>query len=425
MICRNKPLFSNIVPRFGLQYKFCVDFVCDLYSYIYEICIIYINKVSGRRFGSRYLGMPMLPYTMPADISAARVREILLRAVRDTKKIDSFTEDVWITYCKDWNPEGLSLNRCVSLDPGRYRNSFLSDFLCHVSVVVQSVEARSAFTQRTSVQSRPPPICSAMLLQKQRNREVRHVVICVGQGELTHSDRYDDVFESVSVALPSEYATHSGAAVATFLQSIASGVFEQTVGVRLAADMQLSCVHFEGKFISFPTKKQGVHVNCIDNINNVLRAFGVDAGTSFMHMGMELPVGVLDQRLRHFVAAGCGHGGKAPYIHIAPRSLIHCMTDCRTKVLADKLLLQQIVNSNAVDNGVTTWWDLEGLVILPRLLRYYELNNTDTLVVHLHPHGIVLSAKKQRRMQPRDILINDTMDSPPPGLLYPPGLLNQ
>ena len=36
LLCpRNKPLFSNIVPRFGLQYKFCVDFVCDLYSYIY------------------------------------------------------------------------------------------------------------------------------------------------------------------------------------------------------------------------------------------------------------------------------------------------------------------------------------------------------------------------------------------------------
>ena len=343
---------------------------------------------------------------MAADKCAERFRGIILRAVRDTQKIDSFTDDIWISYCKDWNPEGLESNKCVSLNPARYCNSFLNDFLRHVSVVVQSDEARLAFTQKNSRKSRPPPICSTMLLRKPGNREVRHLVICVGQGELTRADSSDNVFSSISVALPSGYVTHSGAAVAMLVHSLESGLFEQTVGIKLAADLKLSCIHFEGKFTSLPSPGQPVHVNRIDNINNVLRAFGVDAGASSSYMGIELPTGVLDPRLTHFVAAGCGLGAQVPYFHIEPRALIQHMTRCHRRVLVDQLLLQQIVDCNVVDNGVSTWWDRGGLAILPRLLTYYELDKADTLVVHLHPDGLLLSSKKHCRMEPRDIMIS-------------------
>ena len=342
---------------------------------------------------------------MAPDKCADRVRSILFKAVRDTQRIDPFIDDVWISYCKDWNPEGLASDKCVSLDPRRYSNSFLSDFLRHVSAVVQSDEPRIAFTQKTSVKSRPPPICSTMLLRQHAGREVRHLVICVGQGELTPSDRSDTVYGSVSVALPSQYVTHSGAAVAMLMQSLGSGLFEQTVGTRLAADLKLSCFHFEGKFTSLPARGEPVYVNRIDNINNVLRAFGVDAGASKSHMGIATPEGVLDPRLEHFVAAGCGHGVQVPYFHIEPKAMIRYMTVRRTKVLVDQLLLQQICDSSSVDNGVSTWWDRGGLAIVSRLLAFYGLDKTDTLVVHLHPNGLLLSSKKQCRTNPRDILI--------------------
>ena len=342
---------------------------------------------------------------MPPDSAADRVRAILLKAVHDFKKIDSFTDDVWIGYCKNWNPAGLASDRCVPLDPVRYSNAFLNDFLSHVSVVVKSDAARSAFTQRTALKSRPPPICRSMLMRPKSDREVRHVVICVGQGELTHTERSDNVFGSISVALPSDHVTHSGAAVAMLLASLGSGLFEQTVGARLAADFKLSCVHFEGKFTALPSRGQPVHVQRIDNINNVLRAFGVDAGASSSFMGRQLPTGVLDPRLTHFVAAGYGKGAMVPYFHIAPRALIQYLTACRTKVLVDQLLLEQIVNSHIVDNGVSTWWDRGGLTILPRLLGYYGLDQSDTLVVHLHPDGLKLSAKVPCRRAPRDIMV--------------------
>ena len=280
---------------------------------------------------------------MAADEAAERFRCILLKAVCETKKIDSFTDDLWISYCKDWNPEGLASERCVTLDPAKYRNSFLNDFLRHCSDVVQSDHARTAFTQRTSVKLRPAPICGRMLLQ-QADREIRHVVICVGQGELTTSARNDNVFRSFAVALPSAHVTHSGTAVAMLLESFGSGLFEQTVGAKLATDLTFSCVHFEGKFKALPSRNEGVHVNRIDNINNVLRAFGVDAGASSAHMGSQAPKGVLDPRLSHFIAAGCSPGVSAPYVHIEPRAFIQHLTLAGTKVLHDKLLVQQIAD---------------------------------------------------------------------------------
>ena len=94
-------------------------------------------------------------YTMSSDSAVDRVRAILVKAVRDTNKIDSFTDDVWIGYCKHWSPEGLESDRCVSLDAASYSNVFLIDFLSHVSVVLQSDAARSAFSQATAVKSRP------------------------------------------------------------------------------------------------------------------------------------------------------------------------------------------------------------------------------------------------------------------------------
>ena len=91
------------------------------------------------------------------DKASKHVRGILLKAVGDIKKIDSFMEDVWISYCHVWDTENVAANRSVSLDPARYDDAFLNDFLRHVTVVVQTDEARRIFTQRISRKSRPPP----------------------------------------------------------------------------------------------------------------------------------------------------------------------------------------------------------------------------------------------------------------------------
>ena len=88
---------------------------------------------------------------------ASKSRGILLKAVGDIKKLDSFMEDVWISYCHVWDTENVVANRSVSLDPARYDDSFLIDFLRHVSVVVQTDEARRMFTQRIPRTCRPPP----------------------------------------------------------------------------------------------------------------------------------------------------------------------------------------------------------------------------------------------------------------------------
>ena len=165
----------------------------------------------------------------------------------------------------------------------------------------------------------------------------------------------------------------------------------------------MGCIHFEGGWKQFPrSSDQAAFHGRLDNLNNVLRAFGVDARATRSSLGHAVRSN-LHPRLRHFVGVGVGGNADRPCFHISPDRFLDCIR--RTKVLHDGLLVEMLHSARAgVSNGIQTWSAERNSCVLHDVLRYYDKRGSSTLCLVLSPSGVSLvPPSSYERREPEDI----------------------
>ena len=318
------------------------------------------------------------------------IHAVLVQAVRDLQKVDEFIDDMWVTYCHNRNDEPEWNNGHLSRDPARYSRSFLGKFLQHAALHCNNSEIYDEYVDRRSAKrQRLEPRYQELEL---RGVEVHRIWICVGQAELDEWHGQQSIsssYHQVRVKLGTTSVVHSGSAVAMFVHCLDCGLFSKRLGCRLEPFVKLNCLHYEGKFDMYPRAGESPHINRMDNVNNVMRAFGVDAGSTQRIFG-NYEGRFLDPRLEHFVAVGTRKYGVRPCFDIDPGQFIKHLTQERTKVLQDANFVKQVVDGNTKENGVNRWTLATHCDVMNELMCYYAHDDPCTVVVHLHPKGTAL-----------------------------------
>ena len=184
----------------------------------------------------------------------------------------------------------------------------------------------------------------------------------------------------------------------------------QRLRLNLSPTFKFGCIHFEGKFIDFPrTSNQPAFHDRIDNINNCVRSWGVDAKATRDTLGHSLRSN-LHPRLEHFVGVGVGGQGNMPCFHLDPDSFLQYLVSWNTKVLYDGLLVQELYNATQGErNGISTWHAERGRCVLSDVLRFYCQDSPTTLVLVLSPSGeIMMPSSSFERRDAADIWCEST-----------------
>jgi len=329
---------------------------------------------------------------------------VLVQTVKELRKICDYTDDLWISFCHNWNPEPALIDQ-LTLDPARYELAFLSDFLADARRCCADEATYEEFRTRLTKKARRAPIWEQSLLTR-INNPISAIFICVGQGELHGSTRSRRaLYHEACVALPSCYVTHAGAAVSQLLHCLDSGLVTQTLGFQTTPNLVLGCIHSESGFQLFPRAKDKAHVNRLDNMCNVLRAFGVDAFATRRCMGIRTGGGFFDPRLKHFVgvAAGADSKGPIPCFHVDTKALAAHMKKIKQKCLVDDLF-KHVVATGRHRMGISRWYDCSNDIVF-NVLDFYRYNKKNTLVLRLTSQGTELSSDQLRRREPHKILI--------------------
>jgi len=329
---------------------------------------------------------------------------VLVQTVKELRKICDYTDDLWISFCHNWNPEPALIDQ-LTLDPARYELAFLSDFLADARRCCADEATYEEFRTRLTKKARRAPIWEQSLLTR-INNPISAIFICVGQGELHGSTRSRRaLYHEACVALPSCYVTHAGAAVSRLLHCLDSGLVTQTLGFQTTPNLVLGCIHSESGFQLFPRAKDKAHVNRLDNMCNVLRAFGVDAFATRRCMGIRTGGGFFDPRLKHFVgvAAGADSKGPIPCFHVDTKALAAHMKKIKQKCLVDDLF-KHVVATGRHRMGISRWYDCSNDIV-SNVLDFYRYNKKNTLVLRLTSQGTELSSDQLRRREPHKILI--------------------
>ena len=313
----------------------------------------------------------------------------------------AFTKDAWLNFCHENAPGDVEYGN-ATLDPYAYSAAFLGDFLQYVSVLCKDEDAIEQFTYRKAAKVRRV-VRDVSSFPDSAVREVENVWIVVGESVLYGANAL--ACQCEEVRLPSDLVHHSGVAVAMLLGCISSGVVSHRLRIRLADSYHFGCLHFEGKFSAWPlSRTQLAYHDRIDNLNHVLRAWGVDAKATRQALG--LPVrSNLHPRLQHFVGVGVGGRGKMPCFHIDPDRLISSLVKRGQMALYDGLMVQELYEArHGRKNGIETWSAQRDSCVLSDVLQYYNLDISTTLVLVLSPGGILLEPPSgTERKQPGDI----------------------
>ena len=325
----------------------------------------------------------------------------LVTCVKAVVRGHAFTKDAWFNFCHEHAPGDVEHGN-ATLDPFAYSAAFLGDFLQYVSVLCKDEDAIEQFTDRKAGKVRRV-VREVSSFPDSAVREVENVWIVVGESVLYGAKPL--ACQCQEVRLPSDLVHHSGVAVAMLLGCISSGVVSHRLRIRLASSFCFGCLHFEGKFSQWPlSRTQLAFHDRIDNLNHVLRAWGVDAKATRQALG--LPVrSNLHPRLQHFVGVGVGGRDEMPCFHIDPDRLLASLVKRGKMALYDGLMVQELYEASyGRDNGIATWFAERDSCVLSDVLQYYNLDNSTTLVLVLSPRGILLEPPTgTERKQPGDI----------------------
>ena len=321
-------------------------------------------------------------------MNSTKVHAILVKAVREIQGTNEFMGDMWITYCHNWNPFPSYNDGYLPHDPQHYPTSFLGQFMQHAAKHYNKRKTFEEYIKRRT--AKKPRLDPRYLELELLGVYVKRIWICVGQAELDEGRQsIGGNYHEVRVRLGTSSVVHSGTAVSMFMHCLDANLFSLRLGCKLATDVQLNCLHFEGKFDNYPRPGDSPHLNRMDNVNNVFRCFGVDAGSTKRMFGKTGRF--LDRRLEHFVAVGTGTKYRPrPCFDIEPGPFIEYLTKKRTKVLQDTLFVKQVSNEDRKPNGVNRWRLPIDRDVVNEMVTYYGHNDPSTVVVHLHPEGTSL-----------------------------------
>ena len=329
----------------------------------------------------------------------------LVKAVKNVVSSHEFGKDIWFNYIHQWAPPHPEHNT-VSRDPANYNVTFLGDFLQCVSRKCEDETAIQEFTSRKVRKVERVTHSVASFTEAY----VENLWIVVGDGVLhgaTHLAPWV-AHQCREVALPSNLVHHSGGAVSMLLTCISAGIVEPRLRIKLASEYKLGCIHFEGKFYQFPSSPdQKACRSRIDNLNNTVRAFGVDAKATRNVMGQVVRSN-LHPRLQHFVGIGVGASDHMPCFHLDLGAFLHSLTQSAKKVLFEGRLVEALYAATIGEhNGITTWFANPGECTVSDILRWCDQDNPNTLVLVLTPSGTVLEPPSSYdRTEPSNIWVS-------------------
>ena len=194
-----------------------------------------------------------------------------------------------------------------------------------------------------------------------------------------------------------------GSAVSRLLYCIDSNLVMRLLGFETTKNFEICCIHSEGQFKTSPHKNDKPHINRVDNMNNVLRAFGMDAHATRACKYNRYARGLFDMRLKDYImiAAGADLKDGIPCFHLDPKKWSKHLADANRKCLVDETLKNALA-AGMPEAGITQWQD-RGPDVVFNVLEHYGYHNKNTLVLRLSPEGILLSSEKLCRRQPHDI----------------------
>ena len=324
------------------------------------------------------------------------IHKALVLSVKEVESSHEFGKDTWFRFCHLFAPKN-GQHFSVSWDPATYSIAFLGDFLRYVSEACQDDTVIREFNsrKRQKVDRGPGYVIPPGV------REVDNLWIVVGESVLHGVSSSLLMDHCREVSLQSNYVHHSGSSVAMLLGCLTSGLVEQCVGIKLSKSYTISCIHFEGGLEDFPSSSnQAAFHGRLDNINNVLRAFGVDAKATSSALGYSVRSN-LHPRLLHFVGVGVAGKGDQPCFHISPNPFLNTMCARGTKVLHDRLLVEMLHGATCGSfNGIETWYADRRSCVLSDVVRHYrDPSQSSALCLVLSPSGVPLqpAASSSRR----------------------------
>ena len=320
------------------------------------------------------------------------LREALVQSVKNLQSSCRYGDHLWLDYVYEFGHAKYRGDGSweVPRDPHTYADAFLAQFIPYVANRVQRLSRMDTFSPKKKRRflkiAEPPRV------------EIRNLVFMVGNEVLEGTQ---NCFVQ-PVALPLGYIVHSNVAVGMMLQAFESGQLEALSKVTFAHDCEITCIHFEGGFMTWPARRNtSPHVNRMDNINAVLRQFGMDAHATQQVTGAYVRSS-FNPRLKSFIAVGQYSPSGRCCFHIDPSQLARGLIAQKRKVLCDSNLVHQVFMArHGAHNGIETWTSSATCCIEDEILNYYDLNAEDSLVVCLTPFGERLDGTL--RDMPKDI----------------------
>ena len=207
----------------------------------------------------------------------AAVHSVLVESVKNAVRSHKYAEEVWLNFIYAHAPKDESRN-IVRRDPGCYSSSFLGDYLQYLGTECKNDLAITHFYERKARrQERTERTASSF----DTAAPVWIDFIWIVVGETVLRGFSGSGFNFREVALPSDLVHHSGTSVAMLLSCVASGVLAERLNVRVDSNVAYGCVHFEGKWSTWPCSiREKACIQRIDNLNKCLCAWGVDAGAT-------------------------------------------------------------------------------------------------------------------------------------------------
>ena len=229
---------------------------------------------------------------------ASNIRSCLrAELVENVKNIQSscrFGDNLWLGYVAQFGRIKLHEQKYhnVTRNPEEYNDVFLANFLPYVASRAKRLSLKEPYA--------PSKKRRCVRVEKPADVQIKDLVLLVGS----------EVLEGTAgvrvqhVALPTQFILHSNVAVGMMLQAFASGQLEGLSQVTFAESCNITCIHFEGDFWNFPKSSSAdAHVNRLDNINAVLRQFGVDMHATYTVTGERVRTN-FNPMLSNFIAVG-------------------------------------------------------------------------------------------------------------------------
>ena len=250
------------------------------------------------------------------------LHEALVTSVKRIQSACPFGDTLWLQYVKAFGRSEFHAEpytnaprfkwhdqqyMSATRDPKKYNTHFLTYFLLYVKSLTQNLantEVYSLGKYHRCVYMEPPNYL-----------EIQDLVFLVGSEVLEGIDDY----RVIHISLPTQLVVSSNVAIGMMLHAFGSGQLEFLSPLRFSDYCKITCIHLEGGFWDFPeNEKTQPHVNRMDNINAVLRQFGVDFHATYTVTG-ERVLTTFSPQLKSFIAVGQPTTDGRCCFHIDPK----------------------------------------------------------------------------------------------------------